>query len=358
MSIEKHIEHIKTLPPHRKTFMEIMKVHQSEVHMANLLAFFFKSEEKHGLGKVFLKSLFETDSFYFKKKTDEKEENRGVLFEHGYKLKLEAGEAEEFEKIEFQENLDKTELQKLRDNFINNLSKVKVEVEDRTIDTKDAQKRIDLVLSTDKCVVCIEFKINHDLNNPLDTYQERIKGIEREFQEKNKKRFQEKKKDSRDLFFIVLTPYKKPPTESVQNFIDSGQNKFREMILSHFVKNAVKNIPENYFIENVNNPYSQYLIDFIQTINNRAISHRRTCILKELQKNLSPVLKSEYHDKGFIEIHLEKLRYKIRIMNNRVFVIEEWSKDNEYVEIHKTLELSMEGYEAVLNALDEIMEKP
>ncbi len=66
MQIKQYIQDLKNLPEPRQTFMEIMKVHQSEVHIANLLAFFFKSEEKHGLGKLFIEALFETKCFSLK----------------------------------------------------------------------------------------------------------------------------------------------------------------------------------------------------------------------------------------------------------------------------------------------------
>ena len=341
MSPEEYIERIKSLPPPRKTFMEIMKVHRSEVHIANLLAYFFRSEEKHGLGKIFLRALFETNSYYFKK-TDENEGNESELFGHAYTL---SPNDDRFKKTENQTTLN---------TFIERLSKIQVKTEDPTIKTEKKQKRIDLVLTTDECVVCIEFKINHELNNPLKVYQNHIRKMELEFQESGK--------GQRDLFFVVLSPYRKEPTESVQNFINQGENVFREMILSHFVKNVVKNIPGNYFIENVNNPYSQYLIDFIQTINNRANNHWRTKILADLQvhikKNLSPDLKINTFDQGFIQIHYKTFIYKIRIKHNRQFVIEEWSKGKIYKlkKSYPPLELSnTDGYKAVLNSLKDIL---
>lgn len=354
MDIEDCIERIKNLPPPRKTFMEIMKVNRSEVHIANLLAYFFRSEESHGLGKVFLKSLFETHSYHFKKKkkTEEDEasekaelekeaKKESLLFKYGRKRNIETGS---FEKATPPESID---------SFIDNLSNVQVKTEDPTADTQEKQKRIDLVLSTDECVVCIEFKINHELNNPLRIYQERIENKEKKFYEKNE--------EQRDLFFIVLTPYKKAPSEAVQEFIDGGKNEFREMVLSHFVENVVKNIPANYFIENVNNPYSQYLVDFIQTINNRAINHWRTLVLLDLKAKLPAGLKTVHEPRyfGFLQFHFGGFRYKIRVRHNHQFVIEKWTKPNgknyELEKTYKTFELSMEGYEAVLTAVKEIM---
>lgn len=334
--------------------MEILGVNRSEVHVANLLAYFFRSEESHGLGKVFLKSLFETHSYHFKKKkkTEEDEANEkaelekeakkeSLLFKYGRKQNIETGN---FEKATPPESIN---------SFIDNLSNVQVKTEDPTADTQEKQKRIDLVLSTDECVVCIEFKINHELNNPLRIYQERIKNKEKKFYEKNKKQ--------RDLFFIVLTPYKKAPSEAVQEFIDGGENEFREMVLSHFVENVVKNIPANYFIENVNNPYSQYLIDFIQTINNRAINHWRTQVLLDLKEKLPSGLITVHEPRyfGFLQFHADGFRYKIRIRHNDHFVVEKWSKgkDKEYelVETSVPLELTNANrYIAVLDAFEDM----
>lgn len=340
--IPDYIERIKNLPPPRKTFMEIMKVNRSEVHIANLLAYFFRSEESHGLGKVFLKALFETHSYCFNE-TGKTDRYGKKLLEFGHNLNPDSAR---FRKVEHAKSIH--ELLK---------SDVQVTTEEITNRTDQKQKRIDLVVETDECVVCIEFKINHELNNPLEIYQNQIKEKELAFQQSGKK--------PRDLFFIALSPYKKAPQESVQKFIDEGENVFREVILSHFVKNIVQSIPNNYFVENVNNPYSQYLIDFIQTINNRAINHWRTLVLLDLKEKLPSDLITVHEPRyfGFLQFHSDGFRYKIRIRHNDHFIIEKWAKQegNKY-ELEKTcapLELSnANGYDAVKNTLKEMMHRP
>lgn len=323
--IEQYIQDIKNLPEPRKTFMEIMKVHQSEVNIANLLAFFFKSEEKHGLGKIFIEALFETKCFSLK---SNKNNSIGSLLCQNRSIISDPIK------------------------FINSISQVDVENEEKTGKAQiEKNKRIDILLQSDEFVVCIEFKINHELNNPLQSYQEHILKKEDDYEKTNGKR--------RLLFFVILTPYKKAPSEAVQAFINNGNNKFSEMILSHFVKKMVEKIPDNYFIENSNNPYSQYLVDFIQTINNREIRYKRSKILKDLQNHIRPNFKNEYHSKGlkggFIELNFNDSKYKIRIKNKHQFQIEKWSKNNKHERSYDPIKLSsLNGYETILKMLNDI----
>lgn len=304
------------LPEPRKTFMEIMKVNNSEVHMANLLAYFFKSEEHHGLGKVFIEALLETNSYQLKS-TDDKgkvDDQNTKLIDHSWKLSE--------DKKTFEKTKDSISFKDL----VPKPSRVRVEIEEFTNKTEKKKKRIDLVLKTDECVVCIEFKINHELNNPLELYQKQIIEIEKEFQEEKAKK--------REVFFVVLTPYKKKPSELVQKFIDEKKNCFREIILSHFVKNVVKRIPANYFIENIDNYNTQYLVDFIQTIQNREIRYKRTLLLEDLNKLIVKLnINSKYHSNnngGFIELRRGDAILKIRIKNNK-YQIEDWSINKSIV---------------------------
>ena len=60
MSEQVNIDEIIFQEP-RKTFMEILKVNQREVPFANVLAYFFRPNEKHGLGDLFIQSLLNTN---------------------------------------------------------------------------------------------------------------------------------------------------------------------------------------------------------------------------------------------------------------------------------------------------------
>ncbi|MGZ2371719.1 hypothetical protein ACXR6G_18215 [Ancylomarina sp. YFZ004] len=50
----------------RKTFMEILNVHNKEVPMANLLSYLFRPEQEHQLGTTFLFALLNTSCYDIK----------------------------------------------------------------------------------------------------------------------------------------------------------------------------------------------------------------------------------------------------------------------------------------------------
>jgi hypothetical protein len=316
------------------------------------LAYFFKSEEKHGLNKIFLEALLESNSYLLKTTNQVKANNEGdnegdnenKLIENAFNLEGEL----------FIKNKSSIEAK----SYVNRLSRVQVEVEDLT----DEKKRIDLILKTKECVVCIEFKINHVLDNPLEKYQKKIKKIEREYQKKGN--------NPRDLFFIVLTPSKKLPMDNVQKFINTPQdsesnefqskNLFRQVILSHFIKKVFEKIPNGYFIDQNSNFDVQYLTDFIQTIQNREVRFKRSEILKDLFNHVKYKYESEYFSKGgfggFIQIKTYNSWYKVRFANNSQVQIECWSKDNVRESTLATLPLSnLNKYDTIMQSLSELI---
>src|SRR5699024_6639673 len=114
---------------------EIMKVHKSEVPFANLLGFFFRPKESHRLGTYFLEALLKTPCYK-------------ILDDDGSSLPV---------------NLH-PELKTRVDNL--KQEDIEVELEYRTAE----DNRIDILIDAPEFVVCIEFKINHELNNPLQDY--------------------------------------------------------------------------------------------------------------------------------------------------------------------------------------------
>ena len=84
MSEHKNIEEIIFQEP-RKTFMEILKVNQREVPFANVLAYFFRPNEKHGLGDFFIQSLLNTNCQELDK---EKSIDKKLLLRYFYVLTL------------------------------------------------------------------------------------------------------------------------------------------------------------------------------------------------------------------------------------------------------------------------------
>ena len=186
----------------RKTFMEILKVQNREVPFANILAYFFKPKEAHGLKTLFLDALLET---------------------------------------KFTNIVDKNSEVKIHEKLIFDLNSVRVLVEQKT----DEQNRIDLLISTDTFVVCIEFKINHFLNNPLSNYK---KYIEENFSTKKK-------------YYFILTPFKKNATgKAVDYFVEN--NEFKQIILSHFINRVKEKIAENN-TEFITSKEYDYFLDFV-----------------------------------------------------------------------------------------------
>jgi hypothetical protein len=253
----------------KKTFMEILKVHNKEVPFANLLAFFFRPKETHNLGTLFIDSLFDTKhSNIFENKVEE--------------LTL--------EKLEY----DKTS--------------VEVLVEEPT-----KKGRIDLLIVTNTFVICIEFKINHFLNNPLEDYKKFIE----EHPEYSKK----------EKYYFVLTPFEKAPIEEALKYFEDN-NEFKQVILSHFIK-TVKDKNEQIPLEDrlENSIHYHYFNEFIQTVENRKIRSLRRKELTDLSNQLNnKELGSKYHSNnqgGFVEVLRGTNAVKIRIKPTG-WQVEQW----------------------------------
>jgi len=276
------INSLQKLPEPKKTFLEILKVHDKEIPIANLLAYFFRNEENHNLGDLFIKTILNTTCYNLDNSS------AGMLKNNGYLNGVKS------------------------DCNFSNLSDISVKTE---VLTKD-DKRIDILISTSNFVICIEFKINHDLNNPLEIYQNHIESEKiKEFKNKHH-------------FFLILTPNKKEPIECAKNYINKGHNKFKQVMLNHFIKELclAKNISNNV----------PYFNDFIQTIQNREIRYKRTLVLKKLIDLLKcHNTECEFHPNtngGYLKIYRKNYNLKIRLQKNQ-FQLEKWSLENEKTNI-------------------------
>src|SRR5665811_589530 len=78
--MEKIINRLKKLPEPKKTYLEILKVHQKEVPLANLLAFFFRPKEKHNLSDLFIKTLLNSDCTSLRKEDSSNNVPEKVFF--------------------------------------------------------------------------------------------------------------------------------------------------------------------------------------------------------------------------------------------------------------------------------------
>lgn len=264
----------------KKTFMEILKVHNKEVPFANLLAFFFRPKEIHKLGTLFIDSLLET------KRTNISKDKT--------------------------ENIIPTKPIPVYDE-----KSVEVKVEQKTIN----DNRIDLLIVTNTFVICIEFKINHDLDNPLDDY----------------KTFIEKHYSERKQFYFILTPFKKDPIGNAEKYFKE-HNEFKQIILSHFVKTVKHNLQNTFGNLQKKNEYYHYFNEFIETVDNRKIRSLRRITLNKLSDKLNKSilnkgLESKYHlnnQGGFLEIKKDQKALKIRI-KPKGWQIEKWKNNAKYL---------------------------
>lgn len=290
---------LESLPEPRKTLIEHLSAHRSETKIASLLAYFFRSNESHGLGATFVKALLQTKSF----RINENSKSSEPLIDHAYEYKFVNGD---FEKV---------------DCTLNSLEfkNISVKVEKSTEDAADDKKRIDLVIHSDELVICIEFKIDHELNNPLDTYTDQISAMEKRFQMKNEY-------EKRKIFFVVLTPDRKPLYAEVKNL-----HLYRQVVLSHFVK-VIEGLYKEFSLDKDFYSLSEYpLVEFIQTIKNRQISFLRRNILDTICEMQIQGLMGKFESldkKNFIRLKEYGVEFKIRFKDNRTLLVERW-RNNE-----------------------------
>jgi len=269
-----------------KTFMEILKAHNREVQVANALAFFFRPREKHGLKTLFIDALLNTNCTELKTFIPKKESSLVKL--------------------------NGSFCNKPNENLEYNVDKVEVIVEDPT----ENKNRIDILINTDSFTICIEFKINHDLDNPLKDYRDFIAG----------------KTVGKRIYFIVLTPYNKDPKGKAKEFLDKNP-EFKQVVLGHFFKKIDEILQLQKTNDFKSNQYYQYFQDFAQTIKNREIRSKRHKALMDLKERINNN-KCEFHPKGFLEIKKKHYDLKIRIISESTtpeitpgWQIEKWTKN-------------------------------
>lgn len=204
------------IPKRGRTYLEEIKVAHKEVVMADILAHFFnpKPKKEHFLNDIFIKALLQTEAQSLKAKG-----TTAVIHK-------------ELDKITNSCFLD-----------------AQVDVEETT----EKKNRLDIVITSIKAdtVIGVEFKINHELNNPLDDYQNLIEG--------------NKYNKYSNKIYLVLTPYwKEPIGEAKDNSV------FVQVMLSHFIKKIEGEVrTRKIFANRKSSPEYYYYIDFINTIKNK-----------------------------------------------------------------------------------------
>jgi hypothetical protein len=324
MKTKKLIEELKALPKPRKTYLEILKVHQKEVPMANLLAYFFDPNKDHGLGELFIRSLLKTNYY----ELNEKKYSRENLLQ----------------------DIDESPFKGVK---VSTEVSTEVSSDKENNESTDTSKYIDILIETEKLVICIEFKIKHKLNNPLEAYYNFIERNEIKNGKKDSKNYNKTK------LYVVLTPiWKQPEGDAI-----TENTAFKQILLSHFIETVTDGFTAGDAEAADTNLYTHYYTDLIQTIHNRATEYNVGKILashnyyldsppiikpkddlgrfwinkvneyklKELRELKKLMRTSSYHsnDKGgFIQLKKENHNIKIRIEEDK-WRVEEWSKDNK-----------------------------
>jgi len=240
MEIEKLLKKLPKTKKREWSYLETIGVSHRETIMANLLAFYFDPSEKHGLGDLFIRALLQTQP---------KRLDRNVNF-----VEEKNGEGKWPTKFDW----------------------AYVTLEDTTGDNK----RIDILIETEKLVIAIEFKINHELNNPLSSYVDYI-------EDKGKEK---KKHGGKEKYYIVLTPYWKEPVGAAKI-----KTEFKQMMLSHFVEKVkclVKK--EDKFASLDEASQHMFYTDFLNTIENRKI--RTTMINDYFEKAKNEITGFSHRD--------------------------------------------------------------
>ena len=232
------LELLKNLPAIEErewSFLETIGASRKETIMANLLAYYFDPGKEHGLDDTFIKALLQTVPFYLSKKK---------------KIKIDNNEKE---RDKHQEKL--IQLKKFtNENYSFNWANIIVE------DSTDKNKRIDIVIETEDLVIAIEFKINHNLNNPLENYFNHIEGID-----KNGKRIVNAKNVGKQKYYVVLTPVWKYPEGKARN-----NKEFVQITLAGFIENVKKIVNDNDYYKGKENSHQFFIYqDLINTIENR-----------------------------------------------------------------------------------------
>lgn len=285
----------------RKTLMEILRVHNQEVPFANILAFFFRPHEKHGLGLLFLKALLQTNCYNFNQESVSKVLPLKDVHPScvGEKLNL--------------ETLGQNNIQ--------------VTVEEPT----ENGKRIDILIVAEDFVVCIEFKINHDLNNPLEDYSKFIHS---------------KYSNRKHMYFVVLTPYAKDPIGNAKKYLSINQ-KFKQVILSHFFSKVMERLPDSYLSNLENLQYYHHFQDLVQTVKNRKIRSKRYHALQTLNENINKSHHAVFHNNisgGYLTIKKNKFTLKVRIKSSG-WHFEKWTLNNKMEEVLLTMPKNTSNFE-------------
>lgn len=253
---------------YEKSLMEILKVNNKEVPFANILAYYLDINRNNELGNLFLKALTQTQSYSWEKENWSLGSSCLIFPEY---------------------DAD---------------SEISIITEQKTINNK----RIDILIKTSPFDIAIEFKINHELNNPLDEYIDFVcdKG--------NNKKYK---------FFFILSSGKKEPTkEALKHLGKDNENQFRLIVLRHYFVKIREIFNKEY--KHLDVKKLQHFDDLVRTVNNNYRNYIFKNILEELRgKGFKD--NSYYRRKSddFIEIKQSDYTIKLRV-NQKGWQFEKW----------------------------------
>ena len=238
------------------SYLETIGVSKRETVIANILGYYFDPNEKHGLGDVFIKALLEAQPFKLNKK-------------------------------------DETELPQF-DKLPDNYNDAEIIIEKIT----DENKRLDILILSKDTAIAIEFKINHDLNNPLNSYVDKTLELKKQ-----------------NNYFIVLTPYWKKPISIAKKNIGNDKGEFVQVTIGRLIKNVKTRVGDFWRGKENTRQYFIYQ-DFINTMENGG--KRMEVINKYFNDVEQQKIKKEDVDNVFLSLNIikEALNSKINKLDD------------------------------------------
>lgn len=190
----KKLESIPTIPPQKRTLMDIMGIRKLENPWSSIYAFFLKEDEVHGLGDLFIRTLEE--------------------------------------KMNLNRWIETSE----------------IKIEQPTNNDSDNAKRIDILIKDDtqKRAIIIENKVFHTPQNPFSEYVEYVRRIGcKDIKlvilslKKISKKDEEKYPELKNVEYVNLTHIEY--MEEIERKIENRPDSFYLFVLKEFIQN-IKNI--------------------------------------------------------------------------------------------------------------------
>lgn len=239
---------------------------------SRVLAFFLNPNGKHGFSILWFNALCQTINDQYKKQQSDKK----------------------IESIDFEDS-----------------SKMEITTEESTNYADITNKRIDIVLKTPTLVIGIENKINAQLYNDLDQYK---KHINKKYEKINNR------------IFVVLTARNLTNDESKK----ANDNEFIVIKYDDLFKKVTSLLGK--YVAKCDQKYLSFMLDFIQTVKNRANIMEETEMDKFFAKNQKAIdeLTSKYKYWQGRQWSKQVEKMSIFFKNKEKELGKEWYVDDKY----------------------------